>query len=72
MGRGSARRRGPFRGGRSMHAGELSKSETLVQPVRELWCEGCGYGIVVRREPPECPMCRQANWRERPRSGRYN
>ena len=72
MGRGSARRRGPSSArGSSMHAVELSNSETLFQSVRELWCEGCGYGVVVRSEPPECPMCRQPNWRERPRSARY-
>jgi hypothetical protein len=45
---------------------------TLLQSVRELWCGGCGYGVVVRREPPECPMCRQANWRERPRLAHFN
>lgn len=48
---------------------ELKNRETLLQSVRELWCAGCGYGVVVRREPPECPMCREANWREWPRLG---
>ena len=45
----------------------LKNPETLMQSVRELWCAGCGYGVVVRREPPECPICREANWREWPR-----
>ena len=55
-----------------MSATEMEKQQTLQQSVRELWCEGCGYGVVVRREPPECPMCRNADWRERPRPGHYN
>jgi rubrerythrin len=48
-----------------MSATELEKRESLLA-VRELWCEGCGYGVVLRREPPECPMCRQTSWRARP------
>jgi len=55
-----------------MQAVELKNPETLLQSIRELWCGGCGYGVVVRREPPDCPMCREANWRERPRLARYN
>jgi hypothetical protein len=55
-----------------MQAVELKDRETLLQSVRELCCGGCGYGVVVRREPPECPMCRETNWRERPRLAHYN
>jgi rubrerythrin len=44
----------------------------LLGAVRELWCGGCGYGVVIRREPPECPMCRTADWRNRPRPAHYN
>jgi rubrerythrin len=55
-----------------MQAVEPKNRATLFQPVREWWCGRCGYGVVVRREPPECPMCREVNWRERPLSGRYN
>jgi rubrerythrin len=40
--------------------------------VRELFCGDCGYGIVVRRDPPECPMCRACAWRERPDFPRWN
>jgi hypothetical protein len=40
--------------------------------VRELFCGRCGYGIVIRREPPDCPMCRANNWRERPGLARWN
>jgi hypothetical protein len=28
----------------------------------ELTCGTCGYGIVVRSEPPVCPMCRSSAW----------
>jgi rubrerythrin len=40
--------------------------------VRELFCGECGYGIVVRREPPECPMCRSNEWRAQPSLSRWN
>ena len=40
--------------------------------TRERFCRRCGYGIVVRREPPECPMCRSSAWRERPGPARWN
>jgi rubrerythrin len=40
--------------------------------TRELFCGECGYGIVVRREPPECPMCRSTTWSERPSFARWN
>jgi rubrerythrin len=73
MGRGCARRRGPFFArGQAMNAVELKSPPTLLQSVRELWCNRCGYGVVVRREAPACPMCRETSWRERPRLARYN
>jgi len=40
--------------------------------VHELFCRDCGYGIVIRREPPECPMCRAYNWSRRPSLARWN
>jgi rubrerythrin len=49
-----------------MSATEMENRETLQLSVRELWCGGCGYGVVIRRDPPECPICRQTSWRERP------
>lgn len=55
-----------------MSATELENRETLHPSVRELWCRGCGYGVVIRRDPPECPICRQTSWRERPPLTRYN
>ena len=55
-----------------MRATELENGEMLRLSVRELWCGGCGYGIVIHRDPPECPICRQASWRERPSLTRFN
>ena len=37
-----------------------------LRDVLDLFCRGCGYGIAVDREPPECPMCRSREWSERP------
>jgi rubrerythrin len=59
-------------GGRLMSATELYDQGTLELSVRELWCRGCGYGVVIRREPPECPICRQTSWRERALLTRFN
>ena len=55
-----------------MSAVELREVETTWQPARELWCGSCGYGVVVRREPPDCPMCRESSWRERPTFAHHN
>jgi hypothetical protein len=51
---------------------EREHLDATSQTARELWCGGCGYGVVVRREPPECPMCRGSCWHERPTSARCN
>jgi rubrerythrin len=40
--------------------------------VRELFCSECGYGIVVRRDPPDCPICRASDWRDQPGFARWN
>jgi rubrerythrin len=40
--------------------------------VHELFCRECGYGIVVRRDPPWCPMCRSNTWSMRPSLPRSN
>jgi rubrerythrin len=55
-----------------MSAIEFENRETLQEPIRELWCEGCGYGVVIRSRPPECPMCRGTSWHERPPMAHYN
>jgi hypothetical protein len=38
----------------------------------QLFCRDCGYGVVVRGSPPECPMCRGSAWRERAPLARWN
>lgn len=55
-----------------MSATELETHESPQQSLREFGCESCGYGVVIRRDPPECPMCRQTSWLERPPLARYN
>jgi rubrerythrin len=55
-----------------MSATEMQHLEELQPSVRELWCAGCGYGVVIRRDPPECPICRQTNWHEWPPLTRFN
>lgn len=40
--------------------------------AHELFCRECGYGVVVRREPPDCPMCRSNDWSSRPGFARWN
>lgn len=34
-----------------------AESTPTVSPRRELSCRLCGYGIVTRVPPPQCPMC---------------
>jgi hypothetical protein len=57
-----------------MTASTVTKPTTPARllDVRELFCGACGYGIVVRREPPDCPMCRASEWREQPGYARWN
>jgi hypothetical protein len=38
-------------------AGRGSKGER-----DEYRCAACGYGIIVYRQPPSCPMCRERRW----------
>jgi hypothetical protein len=55
--------------GRTREAAHAASPSTSA---RELFCTGCGYGIVVRGPAPECPMCRGSGWRERPPRSRWN
>jgi rubrerythrin len=50
---------------------ERKQTDDAVE-TRELYCGDCGYGIVIRRDPPPCPMCRATVWRERPTFVRWN
>jgi len=51
---------------------ETTRRRPAARLPRELWCNECGYGVVVRSEPPACPMCRATSWAERPRPIRWN
>lgn len=55
-----------------MSATEAERRESPQEWVRELWCGSCGYGIVIRRDPPECPICRQTTWCEQAPLARHN
>jgi len=30
----------------------------------EFHCSGCGYGVIVQRELPRCPMCSGTAWEQ--------
>jgi rubrerythrin len=30
----------------------------------EFHCRGCGYGVIVQRELPRCPMCSGTAWEQ--------
>ena len=47
-------------------------ADVLQVPTLELVCGECGYGIVVRRDQPDCPMCRAHEWQERPGFARWS
>jgi rubrerythrin len=35
-----------------------------VAAVGEFRCVGCGYGVIVHRALPSCPMCGGAAWEQ--------
>jgi rubrerythrin len=48
-------------------AGKVLEGLPLLDPgrfVQELRCSCCGYGIVVQRQPPPCPMCGEEAWEQ--------
>jgi len=50
-----------------------NEAETNEQAEsRELFCGCCGYGVVVRHDPPDCPMCRSSSWSVKPGFARWN
>jgi rubrerythrin len=40
-----------------------------TQAVGEFRCSDCGYGAVIQRLLPHCPMCGGEVWESRPPSG---
>jgi rubrerythrin len=43
---------------------ELGVEREVARPVQklELQCGSCGYGVVVKKAPASCPMCREEAW----------
>jgi hypothetical protein len=33
-------------------------------PTQSFRCSNCGYGAVLRADPPPCPMCRETAWEQ--------
>jgi hypothetical protein len=48
----------------SVTSGNLSAGRAHLRTIQphQYCCTRCGYGIVVRALPPECPMCRGTVW----------
>jgi rubrerythrin len=44
-------------------ASPLSAGEKVKGEYR---CSGCGYGVTIYRELPQCPMCGSDSWEEQP------
>ncbi|MCW2977768.1 MAG: hypothetical protein JWM06_3049 [Actinomycetia bacterium] len=38
--------------------------ETGEAAAGEYHCSSCGYGVVVQRELPRCPMCSGTHWEQ--------
>jgi hypothetical protein len=38
------------------------RPEASRQPLRQLRCIPCGYGVCCRSAPERCPMCGSASW----------
>jgi hypothetical protein len=56
-----------------MSTATLDKTDRVFfEDVRELFCSERGYGVVIRRDPPECPMCRSHEWQTQPSFSRWN
>ena len=49
-------------GNRSIAATRPATRLVAAQPTLELVCAECGYGVIVRRPPPVCPMCGRHAW----------
>ena len=48
--------------GLSSKAGRTRAAGNGAKTRDEIRCESCGYGAVVDRKPPQCPMCGNESW----------
>jgi hypothetical protein len=46
----------------STHRVGASQASETASPLLRLRCEGCSYGVSVRRTPEQCPMCGGSVW----------
>lgn len=53
--------RGGIRGS-GVCTGEVWAHFAPVSEGAEFRCSECGYGVIVIRTPPRCPMCGCASW----------
>jgi len=60
----------PEGSGRTLDAlaarGRLAVAGTGEAALGEFRCSGCGYGVIVQRELPRCPMCSGTRWEPAP------
>jgi rubrerythrin len=47
-------------------AGSFELAAAGDAAVGEFRCVECGYGVIVHRELPPCPMCGGASWKQTP------
>jgi lipopolysaccharide biosynthesis regulator YciM len=43
-----------------------SRLSAGIKTKGEYRCAGCGYGVTIYRELPQCPMCGSDSWEEQP------
>lgn len=56
---------GSGRNGKTLESAGLVDVLATGRPaVGEFHCSGCGYGVIVQRELPRCPMCGGAAWEQ--------
>jgi len=46
----------------SSKAGRMGAAGKAAKTRAEIRCESCGYGAIVERKPPHCPMCGDESW----------
>lgn len=62
---GGMMREGSVDNGERLGATGLADVLAAGRPaVGEFHCSGCGYGVIVQRELPRCPMCSGTEWEE--------
>jgi rubrerythrin len=50
--------------GRGESDGYVSFWSSGASAKGEFHCSDCGYGVIVAKELPQCPMCGSETWEE--------